>query len=102
VAFTQMTFEPAPKSSPTEILFQNGIHFETTSGEPNLPRGLRMDEALDADERIGLLVQVEAPVHQEWIGLLERAGARIYRSKASRIEPLNPHTPRAPASGRRV
>ncbi|HET9887811.1 MAG TPA: S8 family serine peptidase, partial [bacterium] len=71
------SFAPAPKSSPTEILFQNGIRFQTTQGEPDLPRGLRMNEVTDGDERIGLLVQVEAPCRQEWIGLLERAGAKI-------------------------
>ena len=71
------TFEPAPKSSPTEILFQNGIRFETTTGEPDLPRGLRMDEVSDEDERVGLLVQVQAPCRGEWVELLERAGARV-------------------------
>lgn len=71
------TFEPAPKSSPTEVLFQNGIRFETTTGEPDLPAGLRLDERTVEDERLSLLVQVSAPCRAEWLPLLEETGARI-------------------------
>ncbi len=71
------TFAAVPKSSPTEILFQNGIRFETTAGEPSLPEGLRLEARDVTDGRVTLLVQVQAPCEAEWVSDLEKAGARV-------------------------
>ncbi len=71
------SFDPAPKGSATEIVFQNGIRFESSSGEPILPERLRVDSRAMEEGRISLLVQVEAPCRAEWIRTLEAAGARV-------------------------
>ncbi len=71
------TFAAEPKESTREILFQNGIRFETTAGDPSLPEGLRLESREVLDGRISLLVQVQAPCRDEWLDQLEKAGARI-------------------------
>ena len=51
-----------PKANPTEIRLANGLIFDTRDGEPGIAERLRADEAAAPDERISLLVQVQAPV----------------------------------------
>jgi hypothetical protein len=73
----QRSFVPAPKYTPTEIRLSNGVAFDTDLGEPNVPARLRQPEVAGPDERISLLVQVEAPMQSEWIAELQNAGARV-------------------------
>jgi len=74
------TFAPTPRLAPREIRLANGISFDTRAGEPALPERLRASAPASADERIGLLVQVEAPARSDWARELEAAGASIETS----------------------
>ena len=71
------SFAPAPKRAPTRIVLQNGIEFDTRTGEPALPAALLASAAPVPGERIALLVQTEAPVESGWLRELEAAGASV-------------------------
>jgi hypothetical protein len=66
-----------PKVVPTEVRLANGIVFDTRVGEPAVPARLRASTATAPEERISLLVQVQAPTESAWVGDLEAAGAMV-------------------------
>ena len=70
-------YSPAAKLGATEIRLANGIVFDTRRGDPVVPAHLKSVASAGTDQRISLLVQVEAPIRSEWADQLRRAGASI-------------------------